>query len=237
MEVKGGDDAWGYRLATMFKINDQNQVGLMYRSRIDHNYKGKISINGMDPAYDGALFGGSPSFITNFEEKSVLPQVVVLGYSFKPTTKWTINADLKWSDWSQDKYETLNYSNAALTNLLTALHSSNRIPEDWHSEWSESLGAQYAVTDRFRLRLGYYHGGGATVVPDADFNPSLPDSNCNGIATGFGFDITKRLTLDVAYSVNFYTARNIINSVAGGTVDGKYEQILHMGLVSLTYKF
>jgi long-chain fatty acid transport protein len=236
MEVKGGDDAWGYRLATMFKINDQNQVGLMYRSRIDHNYKGKISINGMSPFYDAHYGFSGPSFVTNFEEKSVLPQVVVLGYSFKPTTKWTINADLKWSDWSQNKYETLTYSNTTLSNLLG---SNNRIPEDWHSEWAESIGAQYAVTDRFRLRLGYYHGGAAAVVPDADFNPSLPDSNCNGIATGFGFDITKRLTLDVAYSANFYTTRDIINTVSNpyGSVDGKYEQIVHMGLVSLTYKF
>ena len=32
-ELKASDDAWGYRLATMLKINDQNQVGL-----IPHNF-------------------------------------------------------------------------------------------------------------------------------------------------------------------------------------------------------
>ena len=112
-ELKGGDDAWGYRLATMFKINDQNQVGLMYRSRIDHDYAGKISVNGMGPYYQGTLSGfSSSSFVTNVEEKSVLPQSVVLGYSFKPTTKWTINADLEWMDWSSTKYQTLTFSNS-----------------------------------------------------------------------------------------------------------------------------
>ena len=111
LNLRGGDDAWGYRLATMFKINDQNQVGLMYRSRIDHDYTGKITVNGINPATDSRLVGFSGStYITNIEEKSVLPQSVVIGYSFKPTTKWTINADVEWMDWSSTKYQTLTLS-------------------------------------------------------------------------------------------------------------------------------
>jgi long-chain fatty acid transport protein len=240
MEVKGGDDAWGYRLATMFKINDQNQVGLMYRSRIDHNYTGKIAINGMNgPVYPGLGFSGS-SFITNFEEKNVLPQSVVLGYSFKPTSKLTINVDLEWMDWSSTKYQTLSFSSAPLQALLGSNAST---PADWHSAWSESIGTQYDVTDRFRVRLGYYHHG--RVIPDATFNSELPDSNSNGYTTGLGFDITKRLTLDVAYSIEIYDTRDITNSVAAnpgagvpaGTVDGKYKEFVNIGLVSLTYKF
>ena len=95
----------------MFKINDQNQVGLMYRSRINHNYLGKISINNIGPHYQAAIHWAL-HFITNVEEKSVLPQSVVMGYSFKPTTKWTINADLEWMDWSSTKYQTLTFPGA-----------------------------------------------------------------------------------------------------------------------------
>ena len=225
-ELRGSDDAWGYRLATMFKINDQNQVGLMYRSRINHNYSGKISINGADPG----TYGFS-SLIANVNEKSVLPQSVVMGYSFKPTTKWTINLDVEWMDWSSTKYQIINTSNAT----LQALGFTTPTPADWHSAWSESIGTQYAVTDRFRVRLGYYHHGMA--IPDATFNPRIPDSNSNGYSTGFGFDITKRLTLDVAYSALFYDTRDITNTVAYGTVNGKYKNFTNIGLVSLTYKF
>jgi len=228
-ELKGRDDAWGFRLATMFKINDQNQVGLMYRSRIDHNYSGKISINGANPG-----FYGISNYVAPVNEKSVLPQSILLGYSFKPTSKWTINLDLEWMDWSSTKYETLNVSNPT----LQALGVGTPIPEDWHSAWSESIGTQYAVTDSFRVRLGYYHH--ERVISDADFNPVIPDSNSNGYTTGFGYDITKRLTLDIAYSFLDYDTRSINNTVSnasGGSVNGKYRQYANMGLVSLTYKF
>ena len=179
------------------------------------------------------------SFITNAEEKSVLPQSVMMGYSLKPTTKWTINLDLEWMDWSSTKYQTLTYPNTTAQQSAFLGTWVNPTPANWHSAWSESIGTQYAVTDRFRVRLGYYHHEG--VIPDATFNPEIPDSNSNGYTTGFGFDITKRLTLDVAYSVYLFMIREALliqfQVVLVGTVDGKYSQYMNIGLVSLTYKF
>ena len=229
-ELRAGDDAWGYGLSTMFKINDQNQIGLIYRSRIDHDYTGKVIINGANP-----LAYGFSNFIANdVHEKLVLPQSLTMGYSFKPIAKLTINTDIKWTDWSSSKNAILSSSNATLQTLgLTA-----PVSENWHSSWTESIGTQYAFTNRFRGRLGYYHIG--SPIPDATFNPRIPDSNSNGYTTGFGFDITKKLTLDVTYSMLVYDSRSIINTVSnasGGSVNGKYEQYVNIGLVSLTYKF
>ncbi len=232
-ELKGGDDAWGYRIATLFKINDENQIGLMYRSRMNHNYNGKFSINGAN----SGIYGIS-SYVTNVSEKSVLPQSVVAGYSFKPTKKWTINLDVEWMDWSSTKYQTLNTSSS----VLQGLGFNAPVAADWRSAWSESIGTQYDVTDRFRVRLGYYHH--EEVIPDATFNPKIPDSNSNGYTAGVGFDITPRLTVDVAYSALVYDTRKIVNSVgfvnglvSAGTVDGKYENFVNIALMSFTYKF
>ena len=199
---------------------------------------GNVYADNIGAYWQGQIAGLPSSFETKAEEKSVLPQSVVMGYSFKPTSKWTINADLEWVDWSSTKYQTLTYPGATAQQLAFLGLGTNPTPADWHSAWSESIGAQYAVTDRFRVRLGYYHHEG--VIPDATFNPELPDSNSNGYTTGFGFDITKRLTLDIAYSALFYDSRSITNSVSsvfGGNVDGKYKNSTNIGLVSLTYKF
>lgn len=237
IELRAGDDAWGYRLATMFKINDQNQVGLMYRSRIDHNYTGKIAVNGISPTYQTFYGFNSSNFIGNVEEKSVLPQSVLMGYSFKPTSKWTINADLEWMDWSSTKYQNLTIYNATQSQL-SFLNIGNPTPENWHSAWSESVGTQYAVTDQFRVRAGYYHH--RTPISSANFNPVLPDSSSNAFTLGFGYDITKRLTVDVAYSGLIYETRDITNALlnnVGGSVNGKYSQYVNIGMVSLTYKF
>jgi long-chain fatty acid transport protein len=238
LQLKGHDDAWGYRLATMFKINDQNQVGLMYRSRINHTYRGTVAVDNIGSAYSGLGLGSS--FSTAVREKSVLPQSIVMGYSFKPTRKWTINLDVEWMDWSSVKSINLSFPNAT-ANQLQFL-GSGVTQEEWQAAWSESIGTQYAITDKFRVRAGYYHHG--QVIPNVNFNPVIPDSSSNAFTTGFGYDITKRLTIDVAYSGLFYDTRNVNNAVSSGaisnntgSVNGKYNQYVHIGLVSLTYKF
>jgi long-chain fatty acid transport protein len=236
IELKGGDDAWGYRLATMFKINDQNQFGLMYRSRINHEYEGKATINGISPVFQGLFGFAGSSFITNVDVKSVLPQSVVLGYSFKPTTKWTVNFDLEWMDWSSTKMQAITFESGT-PGQLAFLNTGNPTPENWHSAWSESIGTQYAVNDHFRVRLGYFHHG--RVIANANLSPVLPDNNSNGYTSGFGYDLTKRLTLDVMYSALVYDSRNVTNTVSNpfGTVNGKYNEFINTAMVSLTYKF
>jgi len=241
IQVKGSDNAWGYRIATMFKINDQNQVGLMYRSRINQTYSGEMTFSGIGPAY--AAYGLGNSFMTSFQEKDVLPQSVVAGYSFKPTSKWTINADLEWMDWSSTKYQILSLPNANASELAFINAGGGTVtPENWHSALSESIGTQYDLTDSFRVRVGYYHH--RTPISSVNFNPVLPDSSSNAFTTGFGYDITKRLTIDVTYSGLIYQTRDIINSLLStipptGTysANGKYSQYINIGLVSLTYKF
>jgi len=243
VQLKASDNAWGYRLATMFKINDQNQIGLMYRSRINHTYEGNVNVDGIGSYYQNVVFPGiGSSFQTKAVEKSVLPQSVIIGYSVKPTSKLTVNLDIEWMDWSSTKYQALTFPNATSQQLTLLGGSPNPNPADWHSAWSESIGAQYDLTDRFRVRLGYYHH--QRVIPNATFNPVIPDSNSNGYDTGLGFDITKRLSIDIAYSFLVYNSRQITNSVSNdsaslnqGNVDGKYSQYIHIALVSLTYKF
>ncbi len=247
-QLKAKDNAWGYRLATMVKINDRNQVGLMYRSRINHEYEGKAYLNKLDSSatlagmglssnsYSG-VFGGD-SYETKLTEKFALPQSVVLGYSFKPSNKWTFNMDIEWMDWSSVEREAINWTGETDASRLAVLNGGNPAPRDWHSVWSQALGAEYAATDRLRLRGGYYHH--ASPIPQDTWEPNLPDSNSHGLTAGFGYDLSKNLTIDMAYSGLIFEPRKIDNTVSnagGGSVDGEYKQYMHVGLATLTYKF
>ncbi len=243
-QLKAKDSAWGYRIATMYKINEQNQIGLMYRSRIKHEYKGKLYLDGLNTAntnfgpgvgYQG-VFGGT-SYETRGSEKYTLPQSLVLGYSFKPTDKWTFNADLEWMDWSSVKREALNIWDETDPTRLAVLNTGNPVNRDWKSVLSESLGFEYAATDRLRVRGGYYHHD--TPIPEASWDPGIPDSDSHGFNAGFGYDLSKNVTLDMAYTLMIYEARKIDNTVgnSSGGVDGKYEQIANMLVSTITYKF
>jgi long-chain fatty acid transport protein len=231
---KATDNAWGFDLATMFKLNAQNQFGLDYKSPIHHTYDGTLYMSNLNPYSLGSSgYFNTTSFATKAVQKLTLPQSVTLGYDLKPTNKWTINFDLEWTDWSQYKEQIINYPNmGALAPLLGSGAVQSR---DWTAVWSESLGVQYAVTDKFRVRAGYEHH--QTPIPEATVDTEFPDSDSNAYTVGLGYDITKNITIDIAYVADFYESRNVINTVDGGALSGKYSAFVNVGTMSLTYKF
>lgn len=238
-QLKATDQSWGYRVAAHYKMNDQHRFGLMYRSPIQLKYRGKAFLHGLNNSgsnYAGIF--GSDHFETNFSSELQLPQSVVLGYSYKPNTKWTFNIDTEWMDWSSVEQEWVEYTEVLSTNQAVVLNTGNPVDRDWNDVFSVALGAEYALTDHFRLRGGaYYHN---SPIPDANIDSSLPDANKLGATTGFGLDITDDLTIDLAYSALFYenfTLDNAVGNAVGGNIDGKYEQIMHMGVFTLTYDF
>jgi len=238
-KLKAKDTAWGYRLATMLKINEQNQVGLMYRSRIFHNYEGKAYLDNLNNNgnFYQTIFGGT-SYQTRASEKFTLPQSLVMGYSFKPNHKWTLNFDLEWMDWSSVKREAVNWLDETDPTRLSVLNTGNPASRHWESVWSQAIGVEYAQSDRLRLRGGYYHH--STPIPEETWDPNLPDSNSHGITTGLGYDFNQHMTIDLAYSLLIYEHRNINNTVGnvfGADVDGRYKQFMNIGVVTLTYKF
>ncbi|MBF0618603.1 MAG: transporter [Candidatus Omnitrophica bacterium] len=239
MRLLGKDTAPGFRVAAMYKINEQHQVGVMYRSAIHHNYKGKVHLDNLQPGVLGAggTFGAA-SYQSDVTLKSTLPQAIVIGYSYKPNQKWTLNADVEWTDWSSTQKIDPQFAETNPTKL-GALKSGYPISQDWHSAFGLSLGAEYAMSDRLRLRGGsYFH---QTPIPTVNWDPSIPDANRLGLCTGFGYDVTKNMTLDMGWTSLFYQPRKVNNNVAdplaGQQIDGTYRQYVNLLHATMSYKF
>lgn len=232
----GKDNDVGYVISGLYKFNDRHSVGLVYRSAIEQKYQGKIyldNLNGAGLNYQ-AIFGGT-SYSTDVVSKATLPQSIVLGYSFKPTDKWTFNADLEWMDWSVLEEELLAYPSETDATRLAILNNGNPGPRDYESVWSFGLGTEYDVSDILRVRGGYFYHN--SPVNDAHFQACLPDSESHSVTLGLGYDLTKSLTADFAYSSMFFEDRDIDNAEASGTINATYKQRIDLFLASLTYKF
>jgi long-chain fatty acid transport protein len=156
LQLKGKSADWGYRLSALFQLNERHQFGLQYRSAIQKDYKGKITLNNLNDA--GAtpyntIFGGS-SFEADLHSELELPQSIVFGYSFTPNEKWRFNFDVEWMDWSSVEDEYLRYD-TPLTGLQSAvLNNGNPASKDWDSVYSASLGAEYQLNEKMSLRGG-----------------------------------------------------------------------------------
>ncbi len=234
--IKASDTAVGFRVAGMYKVNEQHQFGLMYRSRIEHKYEGKVHLDNLSDSGSTpfqSIFG--TSYETAVVSKSILPDSVVLGYSFKPTKKWTFNADVEWMNWSVINEEELAYPGETNPTRQAVLNNGNPASRDWRSVFSASLGGQYDVNEKFRVRGGYYHH--QSPVPGDNWEPNLPDAPCNGITTGFGYDLRKDLTFDLSWSGILYSKRVVDNGVADGSINGIYKQWTNLVYATVTYKF
>jgi long-chain fatty acid transport protein len=242
--LKGTHNGFGGRIAGLYKLNDKHQFGLMYRTQTRHKYAGTVMLDELNAGGSNyaAIFGGA-SFQTEVTSKLRLPQSVVVGYSYKPTAKWIFNVDAEWTEWSSYKrfevaYPSLNDTNDPTGLQRAVLNGGNPAPKDYDDVIAVALGAEYAMSDRLRLRGGFYYH--ENPVPASTWSPMLPDADSHAFTAGFGYDIKKNLTFDFAYGAMFYNTRNVDNTVgdaSGGGIDGEYKQFSNLAFASVTYNF
>lgn len=238
-QLKGRDNnAWGYRLSALYKLNKNHSFGLMYRSAVDLTYKGKVYLNDLNGAglnYQG-IFGGT-SYETDMSTKSRLPQSILLGYCFKPDDKWRFEADIEWMDWSSVDQEQIDYPSETNAARLNVLNGGNPVQRDWRAVLSYAFGTEYKVNGHWKLRAGYFFH--KTPIPEGTFDTALPDSTSNSLTLGTGYQINKNLGIDFAYAAMFYNSRKIDNAVgssSGASINGKYNTFINVYLLTFTFK-
>jgi long-chain fatty acid transport protein len=215
--LEGSGSAWGFNVGAIFEVNPRHRLAATYRYPYQVEYDGDLSV------------AGQRSDLTATID---FPTVVVLGYAYMPTDKWTFEFDLDWTEWERvgDIHVDMDDPN---------LPDSNSA-EDLENTFAYKLGAQYAYSDRLDLRCGYIYNENAT--PDSTFRPSLPDTDMHFLTTGFGYEIG-RVTIDTALQVVIYETRTVNNNVdlnetySSSSVDGTYRTLAFCGSLAATYQF
>ena len=216
-KLQGTGSAWGFNAGAIYEINARHSVAATYRHSYKIEYDGDYSLPGME--YDA-------------EARVEFPAVVVLGYAYRPTDKWTIEFDVDWTAWDEVGDIEVDFD-------LPVMPDAKQ-EQNLHDTLAYKLGAQYAWTKTFRLRGGYIYNQNAT--PESTFRPSLPDTDTHFLTTGFGWDIGD-VTVDGALQLVFYETRTVDNNVDGNeltsssSVDGTYRTFAPCVSLAATYRF
>jgi len=176
--VEGDDFGVGFTAGVLFTPSDTTQVGLGFRSMIEHNLDG----NGFVGQYAGGMTVPLDT-----------PEIVTLGIRQEIDERWTAMAGVEWTNWSRFKNLTV-YSDPGGGMLSTT-------PEKWKDSWFVSLGGEYAYSDALTLRAGVaYEDSG---VPDATRTPRIPDNNRYWVSVGATWQVNDWLKANLAYSHAF----------------------------------
>ncbi len=178
------------RFGLNYQINDQWSVGATYTSESSIDFEdGELTtaagVKYRDVKMDGFTW----------------PRQVEVGAAYRATPKLLLAMDLSW----------INWSSAIKTVTVTATNPNSAVPAgyekmsipfemDWDDQYVIAIGAEYELTESFKIRAGYNYGN--TPVTNVNLSPLFPALVEHHATAGFTYTWTN-WDFDFAYEHAF----------------------------------
>jgi long-chain fatty acid transport protein len=129
-----------------------------------------------------------------------LPMSVGFGMSYQTTPRLKLALDAEWLNWA-DAFDKMAMKMSGGTNVnINKMIGSSALNIDFPLKWNNTvivkLGAEYKVSERFTMRVGYAYG--SNPVPTTTIFPIFPAVVENHVTLGGSCKLSKKLTLSGA---------------------------------------
>lgn len=219
-EIDADSIAWGFNVGLMWSPLDNLRFGLSYRSRINHNADGDLTldnpseqlISSMMKTYDATATLSTPAWAM-------------------ATAAWDVNdlvslyATFRWTDWSI-------FSELKINSDLP----SEPIVNKWQDTYLFSVGTDLRFTNWWTFRAGI--GYETSPIDDPKTRTAIiPDADRWWFALGSSFQATDNLQLDVSAAWLHGTGERDLYDTAGQK-QGRFDKLdAYLLGVQLVYKF
>jgi long-chain fatty acid transport protein len=210
---KGDDTSFGYNIGILWKASERHVFGINYQSRSTSEFEGDVTLTPFGVKAPGTV-------------DLPFPDVITLGYSWRPTPEWNLEVAVDRTNW--DLVNTPVLRSAAI-----APGGTRPIPFEWKASYYYLFGVTRYLADGWRVSAGYCYSENS--VPDATFNPAVPDMDRHLASIGVGREIGA-FSFFLTYQHGFKATRTVNNTPAALS-DGRYETVLDAASFSLRYAF
>lgn len=229
--LAGDGDGWGANVAAHYKATEKLNVGFSYRSRV------KVDINDGSANVATAVPG---SFSNSAKTDITLPDIMVLGASYKASDNLTLNADMDYTWWST--FDRLVVTSNTISSLTGGATDTSTTEYQWKDVWALRVGGQYKLSDQWKLRAGYHYD--QNPVKEQYLDSRLPDSDRQALSIGAGYTINK-VTVDAAYQHIWFKKRTVNDSKQDdipltanpSALNGTYKVTVDSVALMVSYKF
>lgn len=195
-EVDADSIAWGWNIGLMWSPLDNLRFGLSYRSSVNHNADGDLTIdnariNGIPITADTA--GASEGLARVYGSMGVYDASATLATPAwaMATAAWDVNdlvslyATFRWTDWS------------SFDELTIKSVTSSTITNKWQDTYLFSVGTDLRFTNWWTFRAGI--GYETSPIDNPEYRTAIiPDADRWWFALGSSFKATDNLQLDVS---------------------------------------
>jgi long-chain fatty acid transport protein len=199
-EIQGDDWGYGYNFGILYEPWTGTRFGATYRSKIEHDVRGRAKFKLDDAGIGSILQGGSGAFTNTGARTDVeTPQSVSFGIHQDITPQWAVMATAEWTNWASFENLDIEFGNPAQPTSLTE--------EDWRNTWFWALGATWRPVDAWAVRTGVARDQGA--ARNRTRTPRVPDSDRTWLALGASYKPLPNLSIDASYAHVFVSDADI----------------------------
>jgi long-chain fatty acid transport protein len=220
--LEGEDWSSGYNIGFLMEPVDGTNIGVHYRSEVEHKLNGRVSV-----------VGSGSSLVNQNQPGNVnltLPDILQLAVDQRINDKFKLLGGATWFGWS-------NFD------AITVLDDSGTVISDtkqnYQNTWAFAIGGEYDLNEKWTLRAGYQFD--ATPTTDEFRTSRTPDGDRNWISTGATYKFNDKISIDMALTYidianeTIDVDRNISTAVAN--VKAKTEGQIGIVAMGLNYKF
>jgi long-chain fatty acid transport protein len=224
-KVTGDSWAFGWNAGLMFQPVESLNLGLSYRSKMDHDVSGKVDYDNINATLNHIFYdAGASASVT-------LPASASLAMDYQINAQWQILAGTTWTQWSGYDELVVEFDNRS---------PDSESNQDFNDSWRFSLGTVYHANDALRLRTGVAYDN--TPVPSqAHRSPRTPDVDRRWFSVGLGYDLAKDWTLDLGYSYLWSDKAKVdyaqTNDLGTNTLKGEYESTVNIFSAQLVWRY
>ncbi|MBS7458068.1 OmpP1/FadL family transporter [Coralloluteibacterium stylophorae] len=228
-KVEGDDHDWGFKLGALFTVVEGTNIGLTYRSKVEHNLEGDATFD--VPANVAPLLGALPgNLFSNTGGSAAIdtPAVATLSVTSRLNDQWTIMGDVSRTAWSSFESLVVDFENPAQPNSTETF--------EWRDTWFGSIGTEYQVNEQLILRGGIAYDQTPTNLEHR--SPRVPDADRRWLSLGATWMASASTAFNVGYTHLFTSEPEIATtSSTGAFINGHYDTGVDILAASVTYRF
>jgi long-chain fatty acid transport protein len=217
---------WGGNVGVLAGPFSGFTIGVAFRSQVEANVTGDATftqISSGSPQFDDAVAAVFPAN-QGVETTVNLPWLLSMAGVYRFKEKWTVEVDFNYFGWSEFQSLEFRFDEPDLNTVR---------PQNYDDVLSIRSGLQYALTEEWDLRGGYYWD--PTPQPTEAMSPLLADTDRHGISLGFGYGL-ETWVIDV-FGLALLTEDRSTEGLSLDGFNGDYGSFAFLAGVNVGYEF
>lgn len=209
--LSGNSDAWGYDVGVLYSVPEIIRIGLSYRSKVSHDFRGTASFD-VPPAAAPLLATGAFQN-TGVATSLVFPENVSVAAAYQAMENVTLYGSLTWTRWGRIDRFLVQFDNPAQPAQLETL--------GWSSSIGGGIALDYRPNNELTLSSGIAYD--PTPIPGDRRQAILPQGDNLIFGAGVTWNVATSAYIIASY--NYYLQRGLSieqSAQAAGTLRGSY---------------